>query len=127
MIPLQENMDMDDPVEHVLWGLINMGGLMGAPLGVPVQVLRVWAKHLYDCGFRHHADQQLIYYVPPENGEGLLTMGGEWVAASEPGVPPERVSVARGDATVDAAIAEMTAAQKAALVEKLQGGRDGLQ
>lgn len=127
MIPLQENMDMDDPVEHVLWGLINMGGLMGAPLGVPVQVLRVWAKHLYDCGFRHHPDQQLIYYVPPENGEGLLTMGGEWVPASEPGVPPERVEVARGDAAVDAAIAEMTAAQKAALVEKLQGGRDGLQ
>ena len=54
-------------------------------------------------------------------------MGGEWVPASEPGVPPERVSVARGDAAVDAAIAEMTAAQKAALVEKLQGGRDGLQ
>lgn len=127
MIPLQENMDMDDPVEHVLWGLVNMGGLMGAPLGVPVQVLRVWAKHLYDCGFRHDQSKQMIFYAPPENGEGLLTMGGEWVPASEPGVPPERVSVARGDAAVDAAIAEMTAAQKAALVEKLQGGRDGLQ
>lgn len=127
MLPLQEDMNPDDPVEHVLWALVNMGGMMGAPLGVPVSVLRVWAKHLYDCGFRHDPGKQMVFYIPPSHGDGLLSMGGEWVAADAPGVVPERVTRARGDAAVDAAIAEMSPAQRAALIERLQGGHDGLQ
>lgn len=124
-LPLQDEMNRDDPVEHVLWALVNMGGLMGAPLGVPLEVLRVWAKHLYDCGFRHQPELQMIFYKPPADGEGLLAMGGEWIPASEPGVKPDELARDEGDAAVDAAIAEMTPAQKRALIEKLEGGAAG--
>lgn len=127
MIPLQQDMNPDDPVEHVLWALVNMGGLMGAPLGVPMPLLRTWAQHLYDCGFRHDPSKQVLFYSPPADGEGFLSMGGTWVQSETPGVEPDSVSRAREDAAVDEAISSMTTAQRRALIEKLESADDGYQ
>lgn len=122
-LPLQENMNSDDPVEHVVWALVNMGGMMDAPMIVPPSLLRTWARHIYDAGFRHHPDKQMIFYIPPSGDEGLIGMGGQWVPADEPGVTPELVLSAREQLSVDEAIAQMTPAQKQQLIDKLQGGR----
>lgn len=84
MIPLQDQMNLDDPEEYFLWALVNMDGMSGAPLILPEPVLRVWSKHLYDCGFRHHPELQQITYRPPVSGTSILEAGGgEWVPCEE--------------------------------------------
>lgn len=118
MIPLQDNANMDDPVEHVLWALVNPGGRVGAPVGMPMPVMRALAKQIYDAGFRHNEALQTIYYVPPNEGATILNMGGRWVEATEPGVRPAELE---RDA-VGEAIAGMTEEQRMELIERLQNG-----
>lgn len=79
-IPLQQNMDMTDPEEHALWALVNIGGDIGAPLLLPVEVMRHWSRHLYECGFRHHPDLQTRWYEPPTGEDSIWHgAGGKWV------------------------------------------------
>lgn len=79
-LPLQATTNPDDPEEHLLWALVNLGANAGAPLIVPEVVLRSWSKHLYRCGFRHHPELQEIEYVPPAPDASVLEAGaGQWV------------------------------------------------
>lgn len=89
-IPLQHKMNMNEPEEHLLWGLVSIGGLAGAPLLMHEKFMRVWSKHLYRCGFRHHPELQELWYKPPTEDAGIFEGGiaGEWVE-SEPGQMPE--------------------------------------
>lgn len=78
-LPLQEQMNMADPEEHLLWALVGMAAEAGAPLIVPTQILRGWSKHLYECGFRHHPEEQQRWYHPPKTGDSIMEAGlGEW-------------------------------------------------
>lgn len=90
MIPLQDDMNMGDPEEHILWALVNIGGDLDAPLLMPPVVLRRWARHLWECGFRHHPELQMRFYQPPPDGASVLAGGaGRWVAAEAPGKRPQ--------------------------------------
>ena len=92
-IPLQHDMDMDDPEQHLLWGLVNMGEKIGAPLLLPEKFMRDFSKHLYRCGFRHDPSEQEIWYKPPGNGDSIWHgTGGTWVEGPEKGVVPKFLS-----------------------------------
>lgn len=88
-LPLQHEMDMGDPEQHVVWALLNMGSGMNAPMLLPTPVLKEWSRHLYRCGFRHHPECQEIFYQPPRQDASVLEAGaGQWVEAETPGVSP---------------------------------------
>lgn len=92
-IPLQHDMDMDDPEQHLLWGLVNMGEKIGAPLLLPEKFMRDFSKHLYRCGFRHDPSVQEIWYKPPGDGDSIWHgTGGKWVEGPEKGVAPKFLS-----------------------------------
>ena len=92
-IPLQHDMQMDDPEQHLLWGLVNMGEKIGAPLLLPEKFMRDFSKHLYRCGFRHDPSEQEIWYKPPGNGDSIWHgTGGKWVEGPEKGVAPKFLS-----------------------------------
>lgn len=92
-IPLQSEMDFSDPEEHLLWGLVNMGERIGAPLLMPEKFMREFSKHLYRCGFRHDRSVQEIWYKPPGEGDSIWHgTGGKWLDGPEPGVPPKLLS-----------------------------------
>ena len=65
-IPIQSSCDMTNPEEQALWALVALPGPGAtAPLVLPVDVMRQWSQRLYDCGFRHHPEEQTVKYVPP--------------------------------------------------------------
>lgn len=90
-LPLQSACNPDDEVEHILWALVGLTGPSShAPLVLPMAVMRQWAKHLYDCGFRHHPELQKIMYLPPRGDANWVTgAAGEWVSVDTP-LPPEQ-------------------------------------
>lgn len=93
-IPTQDNCRVDDPAEHVLWALVNIGGMIGAPLVMPKKVMEQWSKHLYRCGFRHHPELQEIFYEPPGEDATIWDgVAGRWVEAESVGVRPAELSV----------------------------------
>lgn len=113
---------MEDPEEHILWALVNMAGAAGAPLLMPEPVMRSWARHLWDCGFRHHPELQMLFYRPPRAGASVLEAGaGEWVAADEPGVNP--VPPAAED-PIDRLLDRLSPDQRAELARRAAGGDD---
>ena len=79
MIPLQENMDLGDPVESLLWALVKLNEKQGAPLLMPVPILREQAQSLWDRGLRFHPELQRSWYHPPGNeGSFEAQLSGEW-------------------------------------------------
>lgn len=115
-IPVQSEMDFSRPDEHVLWALVNMGERIGAPLLLPEKFMRDFSRHLYRCGFRHHADLQDIWYKPPGEGDSIWHgTGGHWVEGPEPGVPPSFLS---DDEVADKVIASLPPE----IIERIRGG-----
>lgn len=53
MIPTQDEADMGNPEEHLVWALRNMPALAGTGMVTHPGFLREWSKHLWECGFRH--------------------------------------------------------------------------
>lgn len=90
-LPLQAACNPNDEVEHVLWALVGLAGPSAhAPLVLPVEVLRKWAKHLYDCGFRHDPTLQKIKYIPPARDTNwVLGAAGKWVPIDQPLTPEQ--------------------------------------
>lgn len=118
-IPLQHNADMDSPEEHLLWALVNIGGLAGAPLLMPVSVMREWSKHLYKCGFRHDASKQEIFYRPPGPDASIWDgLSGVWVESDSPGESP----ISESDDELDELLAGMDSVLKDELRRRLNGG-----
>lgn len=74
-LPLQDDMDLSDPVESLLWALVKMNAKQGAPLMYPVPLMREQARALYDRGLRFHPEEQRSWFHPPS---GADFMGGEW-------------------------------------------------
>lgn len=65
MIPGQGEADLHKPEEHLLWALRNMPTMAGAGMVTHPGFLRLWSKHLYECGFRH---VDAIAALADENG-----------------------------------------------------------
>ncbi|QGU03094.1 hypothetical protein CKALI_11250 [Corynebacterium kalinowskii] len=84
-IPLQHHCNSSDPEEAALWALVALPGVGDtAPLALPVEVMRKWAKRLWDCGFRHVPELQTIKYVPPgADADWLTGAGGRWAPIDE--------------------------------------------
>ena len=118
-IPIQSDLDPQDPEEHVLWGLVNMGEKIGAPLLLPEKIMRDFSRHLYRCGFRHHPECQEIWYKPPGEGDSIWHgTGGHWIEGDEPGVAPQLYS--------DDEIAQRVIdSLPASVVEKIRGTDGG--
>lgn len=77
-IPLQPQMDMDNPREHLLWALVSMGGKIAAPLLLPRPMMEDLSEHLYRCGFRHDPDAQERWYHPPGADSLWSQTAGTW-------------------------------------------------
>lgn len=90
-IPLQSGCNPNDPEEHALWALTGLAGPNSqAPLILPVAVTKLWSKHLYDCGYRHHPELQKIKYIPPAAGTNwVVGAAGEWVDINTPLTPQQ--------------------------------------
>lgn len=117
-IPLQGDMNQDDPQEHILWALVNMGENIGAPLLLPEKFMRDFSAHLYRCGFRHHPELQEIWYKPPGEGDSIWHgTGGHWVEGPEPGVAPKLF-------TDDEIAQQVIESLPAEVLEKIRGGDD---
>ena len=85
--PTRENCDPNDPEEALLWMLMGLPGMRGAAMIMPVKVLRMWSKRLWDCGARPSADPT-VFYHPPKAGDINPTFAaGQW--KETPYVPTE--------------------------------------
>lgn len=122
-IPLQKDMNMEDPGEHVLWGLVNAGERIGAPLLLPEPFMKEFSRHLYRCGFRHHPELQEIWYKPPTEDATLFEgIGGEWIESDEPGVMPELYS---REEVLQKMVSVLSPSDRITLLEQLGGEGDG--
>lgn len=109
-LPVQSEMDMERPEEHVLWALVKMNEKVSAPMLMPRIALEEQSKHLFECGFRHHPDLQQKWYVPASpSASSWEAMSGEWV--DHP--PEDQAGVARD------AVARMSPAMREALKAEL--------
>ena len=84
--PRFETADFEDPESHALWALAGLPHLNGAPLGMPIFMLKAISKRLWDAGFRHHPELRTIKYRPPHAGHGvsMFLAAGEWVPIDAP-------------------------------------------
>ena len=85
-IPRFETTDFNDPEQHALPALVGLPHLKGAPLGMPLVMLRWISKRLWDCGYRYQPELRTIKYRPPHAGMGvgMLSSAGEWVPVDDP-------------------------------------------
>lgn len=118
-LPQHATTDFDDPDDFAVWAFAGLPHMKGAPLGLPVWLLRKISRRLWDCGFRHHEELRTIKYRPPHAGMGIamFSAAGEWVPIGDPD-PVESVD----DAAVTAArsvIDQLGPAQKEQLVNAL--------
>lgn len=91
--PTLDNCDLDNPEEHLLWMLVGLPGMKGAPLPFPVEYLRVISAHLYACGARFHPELQTIKYRKPTNATpNWLVSPGDWVPMEAPDDPADELS-----------------------------------
>lgn len=65
MIPPQEDTNWDDPEQHFAWALRNMPTLAGAGMVTHPGFLKLWSKHLWECGFAH---RDWLESLADENG-----------------------------------------------------------
>ncbi len=111
-IPIQSSCDMTNPEEQALWALVALPGPGAtAPLVLPVDVMRQWSQRLYDCGFRHHPEEQTVKYVPPgPDTDWVMGAAGRWVPIDEP--------LDAGQTAPD--ISHLTMAEKQVLLRRLE-------
>ncbi|WP_167464989.1 phage gene 29 protein family protein [Nocardia brasiliensis] len=106
-IPTQENSDPDNPEEHLLWGLIHLPNVGGAPMVTHPDILRAWSKHLYDLGFRHHPELQTRKFQRPAAGpQSHWNPASAWVPLDTP--EPQKRTLP--------SIESLTAAENAAMI-----------
>lgn len=105
--PTVENCDPNVPEEFAVWALVGLPGQTGAPLPLPVKILRLVSKRLWDAGFRFHPELRTIKYRKPRGSDpNFLTSPGSWVPIDEPD---------EGEVTPEQAVKKLSPEQKAAL------------
>lgn len=113
--PTVDNCDPNNPYEFAIWALVGLPNQNGAPLPLPVKILRFISRRLWDAGFRYHPELRTIKYRKPRVGEpNWLTNPGTWVPIDDPDpAEPDTADVAAEMAK------KLTPEQKAALRKKL--------
>lgn len=110
-VPMQDDMDLEDPVESLLWALVGIFEMGGASLLVPIPELRKAAQHLWDRGVRFLPEEQRSWAHPVGDG-GPFGAAVEWKD-----YPP---SSTRGAAAE--AVSRMSPAMREALRVELDRG-----
>lgn len=107
--PTVDNCDPESPDEFAVWALVGLPGQTGAPLPLPVKILRLVSRRLWDCGFRYHPELRTIKYRKPRGTDpNFLTAPGTWVPIETPD----------DDDSAEAAAKRLSPDQKAALRKK---------
>jgi hypothetical protein len=86
-LPTQANCDPDDPVEHLLWTLVNVPYTSRQPITFPMALMRAIAEHQHACGARHNPELQTRKLQVPYRGQQhVLNSSSIWVPmdAEEP-------------------------------------------
>lgn len=79
-LPLQQNMNMEEPGEMFKWMLVSIPGVDGAPVIMHPDVLEKISRHLWQCGARFVPEEQQIKYLPPTVDTHWMAAGaGKWV------------------------------------------------
>lgn len=105
--PTVENSDPNNPDEFAVWALVGLPGQNGAPLPLPVKILRMISRRLWDLGFRYHPELRTLKYRKPRGTDpNWLTAPGRWVPIDEPDEDGE---------SPEASAKKLTPEQKAAL------------
>ncbi|MCF8610070.1 DUF2744 domain-containing protein [Gordonia sp. HY285] len=83
--PTVDNCDPNDPTMYAVWALVGLPGQNGAPLPLPVKILRLVSRRLWDAGFRYHPELRTIKYRKPRVGDPhFLSNPGTWVPIDDP-------------------------------------------
>lgn len=110
-LPNQDEANMGDPEEHLLWALRNMPAFAGSGVITHPGFLRQWSKHLYDAGFRHHPDEQKIFFREAFRGpHHIYNNAARWVSKEDLEPVPYKLPN----------VAEMTLQEKYALAYMLK-------
>lgn len=89
--PTVDNCDPSNPDEFAVWALVGLPNQNGAPLPLPVKILRLVSRRLWDLGFRYHPELRTLKYRKPRAGEAnWLSSPGTWVPIDDP--DPDEVS-----------------------------------
>lgn len=100
-LPSQEECNQNDPEDAFVWAFVGLPGPRNGPMLVPQQVLGKWSKHLWDLGFRHHPQEQMLEYHPAVPGsEHWISQAGNWVPVGTPR-PPEVTVGSVADLSID--------------------------
>lgn len=109
MIPLQDDVNWNDPQQHFTWALRAMPVFAGAGMVTHPGFLRAWSEHLWNCGFAHRdyleslADEngmipvdklpkQIIKFEPAMRGPRHgYNNAARWVPADLPSPEPMRI------------------------------------
>ncbi|WP_306365245.1 DUF2744 domain-containing protein [Nocardia sp. CC227C] len=88
--PTQNQCDMGDPAQHLLWALAQVPMSRTQPMLLQESIARVMSKHLYECGFRHHPElQEKKLQLPHRGQQHMLNGSARWVSIDE--VEPDPV------------------------------------
>jgi len=105
----QDNVNWDDPKQHLAWALRNMPTFAGIGAVTHPGFLEQWSEHLFQCGFRHvdylrtladedgnipvdRLPKQQIKWQPPMRGpRNVWNPAARWVPAAAPEPPPMRI------------------------------------
>ncbi|QIS16405.1 phage gene 29 protein family protein [Nocardia arthritidis] len=88
-LPTQRQCDMNDPEEHLLWGLAQIAMSPTQPMLLQESIARTISKHLYECGFRHHPELQEKKLQAPHRGQQhMLNGSARWVPIEDPEPDP---------------------------------------
>jgi len=108
-IPSQQEHNPGNPEEHFTWALRNMPTYAGVGMVTHSGFLRLWSKHLWQCGFAHRdylaslADEdgnihvsklpaQTIKFQEPFRGpHHQYNNAGRWVPVSTPDPEPMHI------------------------------------
>ncbi|QOC56034.1 hypothetical protein SEA_CLOWN_36 [Gordonia phage Clown] len=91
--PTVDNCDPNDPEQFAVWALVGLPGQNGAPLPLPVTILRLVSRRLWDLGFRYHPElRTLKYRKPTTDNPNWLTSPGEWVPIDAEDEPDDGLS-----------------------------------
>ncbi|QDH92818.1 minor tail protein [Gordonia phage Bakery] len=91
--PTVDNCDPDDPDQFAVWALVGLPGQNGAPLPLPVTILRLVSRRLWNLGFRYHPELRTLKYRKPQtDNPNWLISPGEWVSMDAPDDPADELS-----------------------------------
>ncbi len=101
---------MDDPREHIAWGLVHMPSFRGTPLLTHPEIIGDQSEHLFKLGFCHvgwlaglanedgfiHVDQlpkqQLKYQKQARGPRNPYNAASKWVDMETPEPKPMRIA-----------------------------------